>query len=240
VTQSLVVLQPHFIPWGGYFEQLKLTENFLFYDDVQIPQGRNFVSRVQILNQKKSSWLTAPIHRNNTKSLICETTFANQNDWRDRHLKTLRHSYGKTPYAKEMYDVAEEIYSFKSENLSDFNINSIKIIAQKLSINANISRTSELNIFGSSSERILDICLQLKCKKYITGLGALNYLDHELFENHGVNVEYMQYNVMPYTQLSFKFDPYVSILDFVANCGWNWTSVFQSTTIPWRKIVTKS
>ena len=44
---NLVVSQPMFLPWIGLFEQVRLADRFIHYDDVQLPQGRSFISRVK-------------------------------------------------------------------------------------------------------------------------------------------------------------------------------------------------
>ena len=41
----VVISQPMFFPWIGMFEQIKAADVFLHYDDVQMPQGRSFISR---------------------------------------------------------------------------------------------------------------------------------------------------------------------------------------------------
>ncbi len=58
--QTLVVLQPGYLPWLGFFDQLRRADTFVVYDDVQYDKGgwRN-------LNRVKSPggaiWLTVPV-----------------------------------------------------------------------------------------------------------------------------------------------------------------------------------
>ena len=40
--------QPNYAPWCGYFAKLLSCESFIFFDDVQLPQGRSYVSRAKI------------------------------------------------------------------------------------------------------------------------------------------------------------------------------------------------
>jgi hypothetical protein len=74
---------------------------------------------------------------------------------------------------------------------------------------------------------------------YVTGHGARNYFDHELFERHGISVEYMDYQKIPYPQLHGAFTPYVTILDLIANCGAESMAYLQSGTVRWREFVEK-
>jgi hypothetical protein len=35
ITTTLVVLQPGYLPWLGFFDQLRRADVFVYYDDVQ-------------------------------------------------------------------------------------------------------------------------------------------------------------------------------------------------------------
>ena len=61
------------------------------------------------------------------------------------------------------------------------------------------------------------------------------YLNHQLFEDAGVRVEYMDYQKLPYEQLHCEFTPYVSILDLIANMGKEGIEVIRSGTIYWKE-----
>jgi hypothetical protein len=67
-------------------------------------------------------------------------------------------------------------------------------------------------------------------------LGALNYLDHSLFEQNGIQVEYMNYLKTRYPQDFGEFNPYVSILDLIANQGKEGINVINSSTINWKEL----
>ena len=84
---------------------------------------------------------------------------------------------------------------------------------------------------------MLDLILRLEGTTYITGHGARNYLDHALFERHGVAVEYMDYRRLSYPQLYGPFDPHVTILDLIANVGPSAAGYLCSGTLPWKEFV---
>ena len=46
--KKIVISQPMLFPWIGIFEQIKLSDVYVHYDDAQLPQGRSFINRVQI------------------------------------------------------------------------------------------------------------------------------------------------------------------------------------------------
>lgn len=233
MSRTLVVSQPMFLPWIGLFEQVRLADVFVHYDDVRMPQGRSFVSRVQIRNGQGTFWLTLPIDRAKSGSLISDVRLLS-NDWRSKHLKTIRHAYRKAPYFSVMFELVERIYSDATEHLALFNMRAIDLIANWLGFAPRTIRSSESGVAGSSSQRLVDLCLAEGCDVYVTGHGALKYLRHEFFEEAGVEVRYMDYQKRPYPQIHGDFTPYVSVIDAIAHCGVSARDLVCSETVYWR------
>ena len=223
-----------FLPWLGLFEQISLSDVFVHYDDVQLPQGRSFISRVQIKTKDKISWLTVPIDRKNSGKLINQIIFKESESWPKKHLACIKQNYVKCSFYDDMLPIAEAIYGFNTENLSAFNINAIEIVAKWLGLKTQFYKSSDLRIPGESSLRLADICNNFNAKSYITGLGALNYLDYSIFENKGIKVNYMNYQKTEYQQLFGKFIPFVTILDVIANCGKNSKQLICSESVYWK------
>ena len=95
----------------------------------------------------------------------------------------------------------------------------------------------EMGIPGAGSQRVLDTVQHLGGTVYVTGHGAAQYLDHRLFDAAGVQVEYMDYQRMPYQQGHGPVTPYVSGLDLVAYCGRAGLRNIASQTLPWKEFV---
>lgn len=95
----------------------------------------------------------------------------------------------------------------------------------------------ELAIPGSSSQRVHDVVRALDGDVYVTGHGAKNYLEHNLFENSAIAVEYMDYQCVAYSQLHGEFTPYLSALDLIANCGKAGREMIRSGSINWKEFI---
>lgn len=234
MARELVVSQPMFLPWVGLFEQVRLSDVFIHYDDVQMPQGRSFMSRVQIRSANGISWLTVPIDHARSGKLLNEVILVKSEEWRDKHLRTIRHAYARRPYFNLMFELVEKIYSRPTDHLAEFNINAIEQIAQWLGLAPRFIRSSALGVEGASTERLVALCEAVDCDVYITGHGALNYLDHQQFEDKNISVRYMDYRKVPYEQGQGEFTPYVSILDAIANCGERARDRLCSEAVYWR------
>lgn len=223
-----------FLPWAGLFEQIRLADVFVHYDDVQMPRGRSFMSRVQIKTPRGSQWLSASIDHGRSGTLISETFLAADRNWRERHLNLLQQNYGEAEHFEAMIDIAEMIYSQSEDNLAVFNRFAVEHLAQWLRLDTQFGVSSTLGIPGSGTRRLIDICRHYGASEYLTGHGARNYLDHEAFEDNGIKVSYMDYDIRPYQQLHDEFTPYVTILDAIANLGDSARDVLTSTTAGWR------
>lgn len=235
MSRRIVVSQPMYFPWPGIFEQLRLADVFVHYDDVQFPQGRSFTSRVQVRSADGPRWLTVPVRR--AMQEIRDVRVDNEQDWRRKHLGTLRQLYGRAPHAADMLALAESVLALPGDSLSEINRAGIEAAARYLGLQTRFMLSSELAVPGRSTEKLLDIVRRLGGDVYVTGHGARNYLDHDLFERNGVRVEYMAYRRTPYPQVHGGFDPHVSVLDLIANLGRDGAGVLQSGSVPWREFL---
>lgn len=231
---KLVVSQPMFFPWLGLFEQVGFADIFVHYDDVQFPRGRSFMSRVQILTENGKAWITAPVSRSSS-SLINTVRFSEER-WKGRHLEMLRRSYSNAPFFEGMFDLALKCYSLETDLIGEFNISAIEEISKQMELKTQFFRSSNTDVTGSGSKRLLQLCQFYGADEYITGHGASRYLDHSLFEKEGIEVKYISYGLTPYDQMGRRFDPYVSILDTIAFNG-SAKNLMKSHLLHWRDFV---
>jgi hypothetical protein len=237
---NIVINQPCYLPWRGYFALIKRADIFVFYDDVQLPQGRSFQTRVQIKTRHGTKWLTVPIKRSGRISReILETQIHDENEWCRRHYAILKDSLSSTPYW-HLYDpLVKGWFDHKWSRLADLTIKTTVDITNSLNIKTRFLKSSELGIKGGKTERLVDICKYLGATRYISPQGSVKYMRHELFEDIGVEVEYLDYDNTPYPQAFGPFDPFVTILDLLANVGPDADNHINSKTIPWKKMIDK-
>lgn len=234
---KVVISQSMLFPWVGFLEQIKLADVFVHYDDVQFSKG-SFCNRVQLKTREGRRWLTVPLENLHLGQRIEEVRPAPKDKWVSKHLKFLRESFAGAPFAGEALAIAEEVYAADYPGIGGLSRASFLALARYFGLlgNKRFIDVKDMGIAGSSSERVLAIVKALGGDTYITGLGALKYLDHEMFEAGGVRVEYMNYACRPYPQLHGEFTPYVSGLDLAANCGKQGGEYISSGTISWREL----
>ena len=88
---------------------------------------------------------------------------------------------------------------------------------------------------GRKSDLIQGLVSHLGGDRYVTGMGALNYLNHAAMERAGIEVCYMDYRKREYPQKIPPFTPYVTVLDLVANCGRDGKFFVDSGVTHWRQ-----
>ncbi len=142
-------------------------------------------------------------------------------NWRLKHFDLLRRSFSESPYAADALEMVERVYSSEFDNISRLARASMLELVDYFGLTDSVTFVDsvDLNINGSSSERVLNIVKALGGTSYITGHGAARYLNHRLFDEAGIGVHYMNYQLRAYPQPFGEFTPYVSGLDLVANCG---------------------
>ena len=233
--KSVVISQPMFFPWSGLFEQIRLCDIFVHYDDVQFSKG-GFFNRVQIKTPHGIRWLTVPLMDVKLGQNIHETLIDPASNWRRKHLELLRQSYAKAPFQAEMLELVESVYDRGHCDLARLSADSIETVCQYFGLDQRreFHWSSRLNIPGKSTDRVLAIVKHFGGETYVTGHGARHYFGHELAESRGIAVEYINYRKTPYPQLHGEFTPFVSILDLIANVGRNGLQFLHSTTLPWR------
>ena len=218
--KKIAILQSNYIPWKGYFDMINMVDEFILYDTEQYTR-RDWRNRNLIKTSNNTQWLTIPVRvKGKYLQRINETKVAD-NKWRKKHWAAIKNSYSKSPYFKKYIGIFEELYMNSSEILlSKINYNFIHSINKILGINTKITWSSDYEIKGKKTEKLLNICKQAGAIEYLSGPAAINYLDEKLFEQENIKVSWMDYSSYPeYNQLFPPFEHAVSILDLIFNEG---------------------
>jgi hypothetical protein len=220
---KVVILQPSYIPWRGYFDQICRADLFIFYDDVQYDK-RGWRNRNQIKTATGKQWLTIPVHSRGAQTEnipINQIRIVWENSWNQNHLKAIQHSYTRAPHFDRYLSLLERFYQRRDEFLADFTIDFTIALAHELgNTHTNFMRSSQIaGINGQKTDRLIQILQAVGGTHYISGPSAGNYIEKEKFHQTGIRLEYMEYNYPEYPQLYPPFDPHVSILDLLFMTG---------------------
>lgn len=210
--------QPNYLPWLGYFHKIANSDVFVLFDDVQIPNGKNFGTRISIKTSNGVLDLTIPILNRGDGILIKDAKMADKT-WQKKHLKSIILSYQKAPYFKQYIGEIESIYNFEWENLCDFNITLIKLIIKFLGIKTKLVLSSELGVYSTGEQRIIEMVKKLGGDTYLSGIGAgsKRYIREEDFKKEGIKLKWQDFIHPVYPQLYGEFIPNLSVIDYLFN-----------------------
>lgn len=220
--KKVAILQSNYIPWKGYFDIINTVDDFVLYDDMQYTK-RDWRNRNKIKTPNGLLWLSIPVEvKGKYFQKISETKISDAN-WSKDHWNIIKHNYAKAPFFNEYKDWVEVLYmECREENLSKINYRFLTAFCELFGIKTTIKWSSEFELKGDKSEKLLNICLDAKAAVYYSGPAAKDYLDEALFNNNGVEVRWMDYSgYKEYPQLNPPFEHGVSIIDLLFNTGSN-------------------
>ena len=219
---NVVILQPSYIPWRGYFHQVQKADVFVFYDDVQYDE-HGWRNRNQIKTPAGLQWLTIPVitkgvHTNNVP--IKDVRLVPNNPWSAKHWRAIQQNYSKAPHFKRYAPMLESFYARRDTLLADFTCDLTVALARELGIqHTRFIRSSTLPAEGTKTDRLISLLTGLGAKHYVSGPSAKDYLEPDKFTSAGMTLEFMEYNYPEYPQLHGPFQPNVTILDLLFNAG---------------------
>lgn len=220
--KRVAIIQSNYIPWKGYFNIIRDTDEFVLLDDVQYTR-RDWRNRNLIKTEHGLKWLTIPVSvRGNFYTRIKDVNVA-ENSWRADHWNTIVSVYKGAKYFSKYREQFEALYLMDDEcNLSKINLKFIELINSILSITTPLRWSMEFNAPSGKSDRLVHICKELNATEYVSGPAARGYLDEAQFNQNGISVHWADYQNYPvYTQLTAPFEHSVSIIDLIFNEGPN-------------------
>lgn len=214
----IAIQQPEHVPWLGFFDKMASVDEYVYLDNVQFKK-RYFENRNKIRTADKWGWLTVPVI---TKGLyrqkINEVEIDNSRDWRKKYLNSIRASYGRSDFFKDVFYGLEDLINKEYKRLLDLNLSLIQFVRAYTGINTPVSKSSDISE-GKGSDLILDICLKRKAHVYISGPDGRDYLKLEDFKKNNIEVRYHDYMHPEYKQLNQPFISHMSVIDLLFNCG---------------------
>lgn len=222
MNKFCAIHQPNFLPWLGFFYKIQNSDVFIILDDVEISlsSAKAITNRTRIKTQQSVQYLTVPVLKGSSM-LIKDIKIDNKQNWRTKHLKTIYYSYKKVVGFEFVYPFVEKLYSLETDSLSEFNVESIKLIMRLLNVEKDLLLASEIeNISTDRNQRIIDLCNYTNSSNYLSGFGAKKYHNEELFSLNSVNIVYTDFVHPVYEQAHGDFVEGLSAIDYCFNKVW--------------------
>jgi len=222
MKKTVVITQPTYLPWLGYFELMRQADVFIFLDSVQFErkswQCRN---RIQTADGKLV-WLTVPHKSHPLETAIADVEICNEPAaWGLRHLELLRTHLGSAPHVDEMLSIVEPALTHPPARLADLTIPLIQAFAERLGLQAEFRRSSELPVTGRRTELVLNLLHHVGATDYYSPAGSKVYMerDRHQFAEAGIQYRYQDWPHPEYAQPGSRFSSHLAIVDALAWTG---------------------
>ncbi|QLC22269.1 WbqC family protein [Parasphingopyxis sp. CP4] len=219
MMKTIAIMQPVYLPWLGYFEQMALADEFMFLDDVQYTKN-DWRNRNRIRTIDGWMWVTVPVRRASLKKHLGAVEINYDHQWPRHQLRAIRRNYAPTLYFGEFYGMIEAAYGERPKRLVDLTIPLVRAFADFLGINPPITLSSAVARSSNSRlERIVELCRARGAGRVYTGPAAQSYMDIEFMHDHQIEIAYQDYQHPVYRQHFEGFESHMSIIDLLMNCG---------------------
>ena len=233
------ILQPCYLPWLGYFEQMARVDHFVFLDDVQYTR-QDWRNRNRIKTAAGSIWLTVPIRRGSHRTLIRDVEINPEHRWRRRHLRSIEQSYGKCPHFQPFFDELSAEIRRPCDKLVDLDCRLIRLLCGYLEIDTPTSFSSQVPARGGEASgrpdrnrRLIDLCRHFGAERFYEGAKGRSYLDVERFRRSGIEIVFQSYRHPEYPQAFGEFLSHQSAIDLVMNTGPEAPAILRAAPHPW-------
>ena len=219
----VVIMQPSYLPWLGYFDLFLASDLFLYYDVVQYDKN-GWRNRNRIKTPNGPLWLTVPVltkglNKPSNKDVRIDT----KEPWQRKHIKSLEMNYRKAPHFDEVFPIFEKVLSQPRESLLDLNTEAISEMSSYLGIHTPSKCVSDLKLDlpddMEANRKLIEICKEVGADEFYEPAGGMTYIEPKLFRDEGIRLTFQNYQHPEYSQLHGNFVSHLSTADLLFNCG---------------------
>ena len=216
---KIAIHQPQYWPGLRFFSKMKSSDLFMYLDDVQF-EKREFQNRNRLRTARGWQYLTVPvISKGRFSQKINEVELDNSAAWRSDHLRAIKLNYARAAFSKEYLPALEALYSGDYRLLQDLALATINFLKDAFDVKTPVKFSSEFKVDEVSSARLVRLCESAGAGEYLSGAGAKAYLDAGAFTRAGVKLSWQEFEPREYPQAFPGFEPDMSALDLLLNCG---------------------
>lgn len=216
-------IQPGYLPWLGYFEQMLRVDVFIIADEMQFSSS-GWTHRNRVRGPHGAHWLNLPARPEHLQR-ICDVRLDPSVPWVHDHLTTLRHFYAASRHAAPILAELAAVMRQDARRMTEASMPILRWLAEQLEITTPLVVSSEHQLERCYQERfpdqpgpthrIIAFLAELGADELLEGESGQAYLDVALCKRHGIRVEFQRYAHPTYRQLHEPFLSHLSVLDLL-------------------------
>lgn len=217
----VVIHQPDFLPYLGFFHRFLNADMYIALDHVQFVNGssRSWTHRDKIKTAQGEKWLTVSVQKAPRDTAINRIELSTDTPWRRDNLRLIEQNYRNAPFFAELMPEIDRLYALPCQTLRDFNMASIEMLMNLLDVQIPWICASGLDPQGAKNELLVNLLKKVSATHYLSGVGARDYFDPTPFREADIEVVWQNFTHPVYPQLYGEFVPYLSSIDLLFNCG---------------------
>lgn len=210
---KLAIMQPYFLPYIGYFQLIAAVDLFIVYDNIKYTK-KGWINRNRMLQNGSDALFSLALKKDSDSLDVVQRELAADFN-RDKLLNQFKGAYRKAPYFEKTMPLIEQIVSFEDNNLFAYVHHSIVQICKYLDIKTSIrvSSTIDINHSLQGQDRVLALCQATNTKTYVNAIGGLDLYAKDVFQENGIELQFIKSRPFDYTQFDRPFVPWLSMLD---------------------------
>ena len=211
--KSIGIMQAYFMPYIGYFQLIDAVDEFIIYDNIQYTK-KGWINRNRILMGGTDKYITLPLKKDSDFLDIRDRSLADVFEPL-KLLRQIKTAYQKAPYFQETYALLETIIPYSDRNLFQYIYYSVIKVCEHLGIRTPIIISSHLNYDNSlkSQEKVIAICKERQCDRYVNAIGGMQLYCAEDFAKENIELCFIETEKTEYPQFQNEFLPSLSIID---------------------------
>lgn len=192
---TIVIHQPHFLPWLPYISLISAADYFVVLDNVQY-KPRYYINRTKIFTRASSAldWVSIPT--TGTQSKETREAVVIRDSFFFKAINKIVHNYRHASYFQYWAGIENEIIDHRNELLVDLNINLLIKFLEIIEIKPpRIIRSSQLPIINANcrTHRYQLICEATNCDTILSGIGkAKDIHDINSLKEKGIDFRAMR------------------------------------------------
>lgn len=222
-SPRVVLMQPTFLPWQGFFGLARRADILVFLDDFQYSR-QSWQQRNRIfVGPDRADWITIPVDRH-----------AGATEWPTllearplleifpkRFLRTVKQTYARAPFLETVAPMLDAWMGIEHASLAALNIDFATRVMALLGIAPDIRRSSQVGFDGKRSQAVADLLRRTGARTYLAARGSFAYMKEDgIFPVAGVETVFQRFEPQPYAQRQSRtFVPYLSVLDALLQVG---------------------
>jgi hypothetical protein len=211
---KIAIMQPYFLPYLGYFQLIAAVDRFVVYDTIQFTK-KGWINRNQMLRDGAAVMFTLPVKKGSDYLNVVDRQLADDFDPKTL-LSQIAGAYRKAPQFASTMPLIEAILQYRSVNLFDFLLHSLRQCCTHLNIATPLTMSSVVeqgpqHLQGQN--RVIDLCKRLDGDVYINPPGGRALYAAVDFKAQGLGLQFIQPRLRSYPQMGADFVPSLSILD---------------------------